>query len=166
MAGGSTPHLWFCTDFDPYPQPNNLWNWEEDTGLRTQLGPPPGGGGVLVRPLALAADAGGGRARGRHRVRSHFRFRHRGSEYVSKYGMKWMSGSKKRQCDRALGRHRTGLTRRARRPRRGAAERWLYGGSGGPTPERPRADRRRAAVRLRAAMDESVVVPLRPAWVY
>jgi hypothetical protein len=36
------------------------------------------------------------------RVRSHYCFRNRGTEYVRKYGMKWMSGSTKRQCDRAL----------------------------------------------------------------
>ena len=41
--------------------------------------------------------AGGGR------VRSHCRFRKRGPEYVSEYGMKWMSGGAERQCDRALG---------------------------------------------------------------
>ena len=35
------------------------------------------------------------------RVRSHCRFRYRGTEYVSKSGMKWMSGSTKRQCNRA-----------------------------------------------------------------
>jgi hypothetical protein len=36
------------------------------------------------------------------RVRSHCRFRNRGTEYASEYGMKWMSGCTKRQCDRAL----------------------------------------------------------------
>jgi hypothetical protein len=36
------------------------------------------------------------------RVRSHCRFRNRGTEYVSKSGVKGMSGSTKRQCDRAL----------------------------------------------------------------
>ena len=36
------------------------------------------------------------------RVRSHCRFRKRGAEHVSEYGMKWMSGSAERQCDRAL----------------------------------------------------------------
>ena len=34
--------------------------------------------------------------------RSHCRFRNRGTEYVSKSGMKWMSGGAKRQCGRAL----------------------------------------------------------------
>jgi hypothetical protein len=36
------------------------------------------------------------------RVRSHCRFRNRGTEYVSESGKKWMQGSTKRQCDRAL----------------------------------------------------------------
>jgi hypothetical protein len=36
------------------------------------------------------------------RVRSHCRFIKIGAEYVSEYGLKWMSGSTKRQCDRAL----------------------------------------------------------------
>jgi hypothetical protein len=36
------------------------------------------------------------------RVRSHCRFRNRGTDYVREYGMKWMSFSTKRQCDRAL----------------------------------------------------------------
>ena len=36
------------------------------------------------------------------RVRSHCRFRNRGPKYFSESGMKWMSGSAKRQCDRAL----------------------------------------------------------------
>jgi hypothetical protein len=36
------------------------------------------------------------------RVRLHCRFRNRGPEYVSESGIKWMSGSTKRQCDRAL----------------------------------------------------------------
>jgi hypothetical protein len=35
------------------------------------------------------------------RVRSHCRFRNRGAKYVSKSGMKWMSGSAKRQYGRA-----------------------------------------------------------------
>ena len=39
------------------------------------------------------------------RARSHCRFRTRGTEYVSEFGigMKWMSGSTERQCDRTLG---------------------------------------------------------------
>jgi hypothetical protein len=46
------------------------------------------------------------RARGaaRPRVRSHCRFTQRGAGYGGKSGMKWMSGSTKRQCDRALSR--------------------------------------------------------------
>ena len=36
------------------------------------------------------------------RVRSHCRFRNRGTEYVSEFGIKWLSGGAKRQCDRAL----------------------------------------------------------------
>jgi hypothetical protein len=47
------------------------------------------------------------RAWGRRRVRSHCRFRNRSTEYVSEYGMKWMGGSTKRQCDRAPGRRGT-----------------------------------------------------------
>ena len=35
------------------------------------------------------------------RVRSHGRFRNRGTEYISKYVMKWMSGNTKRQSDNA-----------------------------------------------------------------
>jgi hypothetical protein len=35
------------------------------------------------------------------RVRSHCRFRNRSTEYVRKFDMKWISGSTKRQCDRA-----------------------------------------------------------------
>jgi hypothetical protein len=38
----------------------------------------------------------------RPRVWSHCRFRNRGTEYASKYGVKWASGGAKRQCDRAL----------------------------------------------------------------
>jgi hypothetical protein len=53
-----------------------------------------------------AAPAGARRLRrrGRPGVRSHCRFRNRGTEYVSEYGIKWISGGAKRQCDRALGR--------------------------------------------------------------
>jgi hypothetical protein len=36
------------------------------------------------------------------KVRSHCRFRYRVTECVSKYGMEWMHGSTKRQCNRAL----------------------------------------------------------------
>ena len=36
------------------------------------------------------------------RVRSHCRFSNRRTEYFSESGMKWMSGSAKRHCDRAL----------------------------------------------------------------
>ena len=48
-------------------------------------------------PTALA-DLGEDSAR----VRSHCRFRNRGTEYFSYSGIKWMSSSTKRQCDRAL----------------------------------------------------------------
>jgi hypothetical protein len=34
-------------------------------------------------------------------VRPHRRIRSSGTEYVSEYGMKWMSGGTKRRCDRA-----------------------------------------------------------------
>ena len=46
---------------------------------------------------------------GHHRVRSHCRFRNRVTDSLSEYGMKWMSGSTKRQCDRTLGDQRAGL---------------------------------------------------------
>jgi hypothetical protein len=36
------------------------------------------------------------------RVKLHCRFINRGIEYVSGFGIKWTSGSAKRQCDRAL----------------------------------------------------------------
>ena len=36
------------------------------------------------------------------RVQSHGRFRNRGTEYVSDSSAKWMSSSKRRQCDQAL----------------------------------------------------------------
>jgi hypothetical protein len=42
--------------------------------------------------------------RARTRVRSHCRFRNRGTEYVRDFGIKWMSSSTKRRCDRALAR--------------------------------------------------------------
>jgi hypothetical protein len=35
-------------------------------------------------------------------MQSHYRFRHRGTEYVSRYGMRWMSGGAKRERDGAL----------------------------------------------------------------
>jgi hypothetical protein len=44
------------------------------------------------------------RKRRRHgpKVRSHRRFRNRGTDYLTGFGVKWLSGSKKRQCGRAL----------------------------------------------------------------
>ena len=42
------------------------------------------------------------RRSGTPRVRSHYRFRNRSTEYSSVSGIKWMSGSTKRHCDRAL----------------------------------------------------------------
>ena len=36
------------------------------------------------------------------RVRSHSRFRYKAIDYLSESGMRWMSGSAKRQCDRTL----------------------------------------------------------------
>jgi hypothetical protein len=42
------------------------------------------------------------RARAEPRVRSRCRCRNSGTEYVREYGMKWMSGSTKQQCDRSL----------------------------------------------------------------
>ena len=47
-------------------------------------------------------EALGGLREVRPRVRSHCRFRNRSTEYVSKTGIKWMSGGTKRQCDGAL----------------------------------------------------------------
>ena len=47
-------------------------------------------------------EALGGLREVRPRVRSHCRFRNRGTEYVSKTEIKWMSGGAKRPCDRAL----------------------------------------------------------------
>jgi hypothetical protein len=48
----------------------------------------------------------GGSRNSRPRVRSHCRFSNRGTEYVSESGMKWVSGSAKQECDRALSRPR------------------------------------------------------------
>jgi hypothetical protein len=54
-------------------------------------------------PATTPAAAGSSRAaRSGVRVRSHCRFRNRGIEYVSESGVKWMSGSTKRQCDQTL----------------------------------------------------------------
>jgi hypothetical protein len=51
----------------------------------------------------LLLRAGQARAGGEvPRVRPHFRFRNRGIEYLSESGMKWMNGSAKQQCGRAL----------------------------------------------------------------
>jgi hypothetical protein len=54
----------------------------------------------------------------RPRVRSHCRFRNRGAEYVRESGIKWMRGSTRRQCDRALVRPPRRRPQ-PRRPRRG-----------------------------------------------
>ena len=42
------------------------------------------------------------RRRSSPRVRPHCRFRNRGTDYISESGIKWMGGSTKRQCARAL----------------------------------------------------------------
>ena len=62
-----------------------------------------------VRPEREEAADGVGAAEARDvdaadlgRVRSHYRFRNRGTKRISESGMKWMSGSTKRECDRAL----------------------------------------------------------------
>ena len=55
-------------------------------GVRTWLS--------AIEPAARAAPAGG--------VRSRCRFRNRGTDSLSEYGMKWMSGGTRRQCDRTL----------------------------------------------------------------
>ena len=77
------------------------------------------------------------------RVRSHCRFRHRGTEYVSESGIKWMSGSTKRQRDRAQCPPHGGGTGYTRWPRPG----------GPPERCRPCSDRRarRAAHARRSA---------------
>ena len=74
-----------------------------------------------VQPArVLGADGGEHRPRHRRgvqaqpRVRSHCRFRHRGTESLSESGMKWTSGSTKRQSDRALAQP---AERSGRRPR-------------------------------------------------
>ena len=54
------------------------------------------------------------------RVRSHCRCRNRGTESLSDFGVKWMSGCTKRQCDRTLGRPRGCADRGG--PRRGQGE--------------------------------------------
>jgi hypothetical protein len=62
----------------------------------------PRGDGLPARVLLLGDDADHGRVR----ARSHCRFRNIATESISKYGMKRMNGSTKRQCDRTLGRVR------------------------------------------------------------
>jgi hypothetical protein len=63
---------------------------------------------ITVSPLAAprrpawAWRGAPGRPRAPPRVRSQCRFSNRGTEYVSRSGIKWMSGSTKRQCDRTL----------------------------------------------------------------
>jgi hypothetical protein len=56
-----------------------------------------------LRP-GLERRVDGGREHGHvePRVQSHRRFRNRRTEYISESGVKWMSRSAKRQCDRAL----------------------------------------------------------------
>ena len=51
----------------------------------------------------LAANIENTELHGVDRVRSHGRFRKRDTESLSKPGIKWMSGSAKRQCGRTLG---------------------------------------------------------------
>jgi hypothetical protein len=58
---------------------------------------PPGSPSAEPPPPCAAC-----RRRGPARVRSHCRFRNRGTEYVSRCGIKWMSGRTERRCDRAL----------------------------------------------------------------
>jgi hypothetical protein len=65
-------------------------------------GAPPSPGRSCAPPARQPAR----RHRGRSRVRSHRRFRDRATEYVSEYGIKWMSGNTKRRCDRALAQRR------------------------------------------------------------
>jgi hypothetical protein len=56
----------------------------------------------FARGERVEREAVVGAERGPTRVRSHWRFRNRGAEYVSGSGLKKMSGSAKRRCDRAL----------------------------------------------------------------
>jgi hypothetical protein len=58
--------------------------------------------GLLTEAEAVIPPRRCSRCRPEPRVRPHCRFRNRGAEFVSVSGMKWMSGSAKRQCDRAL----------------------------------------------------------------
>jgi hypothetical protein len=76
------------------------------------------------------------------KVRSHCRCRKRGTEYVSKSGIKWTSGRTKQQCDRDLSQLRShfGLAQQrdraeAQRPR--ARQRPLITGSFQPAWARP-----------------------------
>jgi hypothetical protein len=70
---------------------------------------------IVIAALSTAA-------RPASRVRSHCRFRERGIDYTSEYGIKWMSGGTKRQCDRALpARADRGASGGSARSRRGAA---------------------------------------------
>jgi hypothetical protein len=102
------------------------------------------------------------------RVRSHCCFRKRGAECVSESGMEWMSGSTKRQCDRALpppppseGSVRERLAGGSSRPGGSLGLSSLWSASGRPPPARARgsahgggsrqcggqADRRRSSSR-------------------
>jgi hypothetical protein len=61
----------------------------------------PAGPPELAALISASSTVVSGRARS-PRVRSHCRFRNRSTEYVRESGVEWMSGSTKRQCDRAL----------------------------------------------------------------
>ena len=75
------------------------WSWPNFWANWPSFSPGWGGGSRPARPPAR----GGSKSRRRlPRVRSLCRFRNRGTEYATESCMKWMSGSAKRQCDRAL----------------------------------------------------------------
>jgi hypothetical protein len=78
---------------------------------------PPGRRSWCCRLCSLGdrRRAGSGRVSSPPRARSHCCFRNRGTEYVSKSGMNWMSSSTKRQCDRAQSPPRRVSTRTPRR---------------------------------------------------
>ena len=55
---------------------------------------PPGAEGLAEALVVAGAAAGAGAGRLAPRVRSHCRFKNRDTEYVSDFGIKWMSSSK------------------------------------------------------------------------
>ena len=81
-------------------RPGNLQTHRSPAGAHLQVA---ANDGELLRPDQQQAGVLRGLATPLvPRVRPHCRFRNRGTEYVSKSGINWMSGGAKRQCDRAL----------------------------------------------------------------